>query len=87
MVAAAQTIAKHDGLKLKAGQTVTVTPPKKEVKPVVKKDDVKGHWAEEHIEKMIKTGAMTRDADGQFNPNGQLTRAQLCAILDRLKLI
>lgn len=76
--AIAQAVAKHAGLQLK------------EVKPVAPqkpKDDVKGHWAEASINKAIKADVMTRNADGQFRPNEPVTRAQLAAILDRLKLI
>ena len=49
--------------------------------------DTEGHWAETSIDKAAEKGIVKGYEDGSFKPNESLTRAQLCAILDRLGLL
>jgi len=46
-------------------------------------DDINGHWAEDAIARWSEYG-IVEGTDGLFDPNGQLTRAQLAAIIARL---
>lgn len=46
-------------------------------------DDVAGHWAESSITRWSNHG-IVRGSDGTFDPNGELTCAQLATILARL---
>lgn len=48
------------------------------------KDVADGHWAKESIERLAKLGLLKGDQQGNFNPDGPITRAQLAAVLDRL---
>ncbi|MGM0807622.1 MAG: N-acetylmuramoyl-L-alanine amidase [Bacillota bacterium] len=65
---------------------------KEKVKPVVKeavkvkKDEVKGHWAEKDLVKAEKKGVLTRN-NGDLRPNDVVTRAEMAAILNRLGLL
>ena len=45
--------------------------------------DVEGHWAEEQIGKMLAAGMFQGVSADSFDPNGQLTRAQIAVILTR----
>ena len=49
--------------------------------------DTEGHWAEKSIEKAADKGAVSGFEDGSFQPDANVTRAQLCSILDRLGLL
>lgn len=57
-------------------------------KPEVKKwADIQGHWAKTAIEKAIDLGIVSGYEDGQFRPNGQVTRAEFAVMLgNALKL-
>ena len=46
--------------------------------------DTSGHWAEEAIARWSSYGIVEGFGNGQFNPTGDLTRAQLAAIIARL---
>lgn len=48
--------------------------------------DIQNHWAKENIEKADRKGIINGFDDGTFRPDEPVTRAQLCAILDRLNL-
>lgn len=48
--------------------------------------DTEGHWAEQSIDKAADKGIVKGFEDGKFHPDEPITRAQLCSILDRLKL-
>lgn len=43
--------------------------------------DIKGHWAEKEIQKLIDQGAVSGYADGTFRPNNQITRAEFVKII------
>ena len=43
--------------------------------------DIKGHWAEEFIRKVIKDGKMSGYPDGTFKPNAPLTRAEFATFI------
>ena len=49
--------------------------------------DTEGHWAERVIDKAADKGVVNGFDDGSFHPDEAITRAQLCAILDRLELL
>ena len=48
--------------------------------------DTNGHWAEKDIDKAANKGIVNGFEDGSFRPDEPVTRAQLCAILNRLGL-
>ncbi len=43
--------------------------------------DIKGHWAEEDIRKLIENGAVSGFSDGTFRPNNTITRAEFVKII------
>ena len=49
------------------------------------KTDWEGHWAEEHIRWAMDKGLMTGYEDGTWQPDKPVTRAELAAVLHRLK--
>ena len=49
--------------------------------------DTENHWAKESIEKAADKGVVNGFDDGSFKPDEPITRAQLCAIIDRLGLL
>ena len=49
----------------------------------LEKDDIKGHWAEKEINKVIAEGVMIGDEKG-FRPDEPVTRAELAVVLSRL---
>lgn len=59
---------------------------KEDVQPV-KKDDIKGHWAETSLKKAMDKKIIVGYSDGTTKPNEPVTRAQLAVILDRLNLL
>jgi N-acetylmuramoyl-L-alanine amidase len=59
---------------------------KKEVVSAVA-EDISKHWAVSALKKAEAQGILTRDKDGNLNPDKELTRAQLATILERLGLI
>lgn len=48
--------------------------------------DIKGHWAEKDIKRLIGTGIMANPANGKFRPNDKLTREEAVKVLNRLFL-
>lgn len=46
--------------------------------------DIKGHWAEESIKRVISDKVMSGYPDGTFKPNQALTRAELASLLHSL---
>jgi hypothetical protein len=46
--------------------------------------DIRGHWAEENISKLVEIGAVSGNPDGSFKPNESITRAQFVSILLRV---
>ncbi len=46
--------------------------------------DIKGHWAEMFITESVKEGLFFGDADGRFNPDADITRAQFITVLWRM---
>lgn len=44
-------------------------------------NDVIGHWAAAHINKMVEIGAISGYADGTFKPNNNITRAEFATAL------
>ena len=49
------------------------------------KTDWEDHWAEEHIRWAMDKGLMTGYEDGTWQPDKPVTRAELAAVLHRLK--
>ncbi|WP_246098556.1 S-layer homology domain-containing protein [Saccharibacillus brassicae] len=47
------------------------------------KSDIKGHWAESQIADWMSRGLVTGYTDGSFKPNGQITRAEFFALINR----
>ena len=45
--------------------------------------DIKGHWGEEAINKLFEKGIVTGDEYNHFNPDNNITRAEVAAILVR----
>lgn len=62
---------------------VGVCRPKYQPEPV-KVDDVSGHWYSEPIEWAKEKGLLEGYPDGSFKPNNPLTRAEACAMAERL---
>ncbi|MCR8657487.1 S-layer homology domain-containing protein [Paenibacillus endoradicis] len=46
--------------------------------------DIKGHWAEESINKVVQEGLFNGSAEGVFEPQGSMTRAMFITVLNRL---
>ena len=46
--------------------------------------DVKGHWSEDFVMKSVEKGLFVGDADGNFNPDADITRAQFITVLWRM---
>ena len=46
--------------------------------------DTSGHWAENYINMLADFGWVQGDGSGRFNPNGQMTRAEAAAIVNRM---
>jgi N-acetylmuramoyl-L-alanine amidase len=65
--------------------TAPVTAPPKPEQPSEPVDDVTGHWAEAAIRQAIADGILAGFPDGTFRPDEPLTRAQLAAVLQKLK--
>ncbi|WP_208607618.1 S-layer homology domain-containing protein, partial [Paenibacillus pectinilyticus] len=49
-----------------------------------KSTDTKGHWAEKTIDTFMKLHAINGYGDGQFKPNGNITRAEFAALISRI---
>ncbi|MCL2408135.1 MAG: S-layer homology domain-containing protein [Oscillospiraceae bacterium] len=47
-------------------------------------NDTAGHWAEEYINRLADFGWIRGAGDGNFNPNGLMTRAEVAAIVNRM---
>jgi len=45
--------------------------------------DVEGHWAKGSIERLTGLGVLSGRGDGIFDPNGKVTRAEFCVMLNR----
>ncbi|MCL2059475.1 MAG: S-layer homology domain-containing protein [Oscillospiraceae bacterium] len=46
--------------------------------------DVAGHWAEEYIDISVSNGLISGYPDGTFRPDGNITRAEVVSIINRL---
>ena len=46
--------------------------------------DIDGHWAKTALEEFIKDGYLNGDGNGNYMPNGTMTRAQFSAIVNRI---
>ncbi len=46
--------------------------------------DMSGHWAEEFVIRAANEGLFVGDADGNFNPDANVTRAQFITVLWRM---
>ncbi|ABR49665.1 peptidase M28 [Alkaliphilus metalliredigens QYMF] len=53
----------------------------KEEKPAVSFIDIKGHWAESNIERLVELGAISGYSDGSFKPSNNITRAEFATVL------
>lgn len=49
--------------------------------------DIQGHWAEQAIRQVYASGAMVGYPDGTFRPDEPITRAELAALLVKLRLL
>ena len=60
-----------------------VEPVEKPVEPgkVVNLSDIKNHWAQQNIEKLVTAGAVGGYPDGTFKPDYTITRAEFATIL------
>jgi N-acetyl-anhydromuramyl-L-alanine amidase AmpD len=47
-------------------------------------NDIKGHWAENSIERLQQLGLVSGDGSGNFYPDKPITRAEVIALLDRV---
>ena len=47
-------------------------------------NDLSGHWAEKKITSWIDRGLINGYSDGSFRPDGQITRGEFCAIVNRV---
>ncbi|GAX90636.1 S-layer homology domain-containing protein [Effusibacillus lacus] len=47
-------------------------------------DDVKGHWAQDAIEKLAKKGILNGDEKGRFNPEQTVTREQFATMIAKM---
>lgn len=56
-----------------------------EVEEVAEFKDTKEHWAREYIDFVADKGLMTGYADGSFQPNKPMTRAEVATIIARLE--
>ena len=65
-------------------QIVAVCRPQYQPEPVAV-DDITGHWAEDSIRWCVEHGLMQGYPDGSFQPDKPVTRAELVAVLRRLK--
>ncbi|MFC5471573.1 S-layer homology domain-containing protein [Cohnella suwonensis] len=45
--------------------------------------DISGHWAEKAIQAWLEEGLVSGFPDGRFRPDGQVTRAELAAVINR----
>lgn len=68
-------------------QIVGVCRPEYKEEPVVKPDDLTGHWAEASCRKAKARAIMKGYPDETWKPDKELTRAELAVILDRLGLL
>lgn len=57
----------------------------KQEQPVEPFADIKGHWAEGDIRAAMTAGFLNGYPDGTFRPDKAITRAELAAVLSRLK--
>lgn len=46
--------------------------------------DISGHWAEEYIEEAVSEGLFNGYPDGNFKPQGYITRAEMAAVYARM---
>ena len=69
-------------LLLALSMVITILPVKAEAELAF--PDVKGHWAEEFAIESAKQGLFVGDADGNFNPDADITRAQFITVLWRM---
>ncbi len=49
--------------------------------PVINLNDIKGHWAQVQIEKLITAGAISGYPDSTFKPDQTISRAEFAAVL------
>ncbi|MDO5725630.1 MAG: S-layer homology domain-containing protein, partial [Tissierellia bacterium] len=47
-------------------------------------DDAKGHWAENYLQTLVEKGLLKGYPEGDIKPDGNITKAEVIAILDRL---
>lgn len=68
-----------------AVQNITVNKPapaEPPVKPpVIKLTDIDGHWAEGNIERLVEKGCIAGYADGTFQPDETITRAEFTTLI------
>ncbi len=60
---------------------------KQKVKSLLKKEpftDISGHWAENAIKSLYNDGLITGYNDNSFRPDNFVTRAELCAIIQKI---
>ncbi|MGM9550713.1 MAG: N-acetylmuramoyl-L-alanine amidase [Clostridia bacterium] len=46
--------------------------------------DIEGHWAENVIERLFDKGIVTGYEDNTFRPDAFITRAEMCAVIDKI---
>jgi hypothetical protein len=50
-------------------------------KPTVILKDISGHWAQNNINRLVNSGAISGYPDGAFKPDSQITRAEFATVL------
>lgn len=53
-------------------------------KDMIEFADIQGYWAEKAIRTFVKLGFIDGYEDGQFRPNGSITRAEFAALISRV---
>ena len=46
--------------------------------------DIKGHWADEYITACYEAGYVQGKGEGRFAPNANITRAEVCTLINRI---
>lgn len=78
----AEGIATGFGLKKTENKTESKTETKTETEPEkTELSDIKGHWAEQHIKKLLDYGVVNGYPDGTFKPDKAITRAEVATIV------
>ncbi len=74
-----------DGNVIEVGPNNDITPePTPDPEPTVNLTDIKGHWAENEIQKFVDRGYIDGYPDQTFKPNQGMTRAEFVKVFNKL---